>query len=269
MSTIKPFFLLLVLALSSLALAQHQTQQEALTENPSAISDATSSCDVTFLSGSGETATKLCVTANGNIAQFSVQGQEMIAVGVIGEGYGICDETSNVAYYDYAYEDSGNWDPATFSQSGNVITVTRLTKDGIWQLKQTITNVAATATSPGSVKVSMALKNLSGVSRFAYILRYADVDAASDNKGNDFDYTLETAYGLEPSFNRGLGLTNGTFTFDHQALAEQVFDGPAPCNLLANLAPQPFHGDGAIVQFWDFTVAKNTSKTVVSTYKPI
>lgn len=257
-----------VLVLSSFALAQDQTQQAAA-EAGSTSPDATTTCDVTFSSGTGANATQFCVTANGNITQFSVQGQEMIAVGVIGEGYGFCDETSGLAYYDYAYEDSGNWGSATLTHSGNVVTVTRLTNDGIWQLKQTITNVPATSTGPGSAKVSMALKNLSGVSRLAYILRYADVDAASDPTGNDFDYTGQSAFGLDQSFNRGLGLTNNTFTFDQQALAQNTFSGPAPCNILANLANQPFHGDGSIILFWDFTVAHSATKTVVSTYKPM
>src|SRR5450755_4488538 len=127
--TRKSMLFAVVLTLSSLALAQHKTQQEALAEGVHG--NSTTTCDVTYSSGSGGVATKLCVTVNGNIAQFSVAGEEMIAVGAIGEGYGICDATSGVAYYDYAYEESGNWGPSTFSVSGNTITVSRLTADGI------------------------------------------------------------------------------------------------------------------------------------------
>jgi hypothetical protein len=267
--TRKSMLFAVVLALSSLALAQHKTQQEALAEGVHG--NSTTTCDVTYSSGSGGVATKLCVTVNGNIAQFSVAGEEMIAVGAIGEGYGICDATSGVAYYDYAYEESGNWGPSTFSVSGNTITVSRLTADGIWSLKQTISNTPATTSSPGAVKVAMALKNKTGISRTAYLLRYADVDADGDVSGNDFDFTSETAYGLEPGFGRGLQSFNNTYngSFGQLAYAQGIFNGPNPCSPFANIAAQPFHGDGSIVQFWDFTANGGASNSVVSTYKPI
>jgi hypothetical protein len=262
-----------VLTLSSMTLAQRKTQREALDEQPSAVGNATATCEVTFSSGTGTNATQFCVTANGNIAQFSVDGLEMIAVGAIGEGYALCDVSSSIAYYDYAYEDSGNWGSPTFSQSGNIVTITRLTSDGIWQLKQTITNVPATTTAPASAKVSMALKNLSGVSRYAILWRYADVDADGDITGNDFDFTSQTAYGLEPGFGRGLGITNNTFNLkfpvDQNSYVQAGYAGPAPCSTYGNVAVQPFHNDGSIVQFWYFLAQHNVANTVVSTYKPI
>ncbi len=261
----------LVLTLCSLALAQQKTQKEYLAEHSSATGDATTVCNVTFSSGTGSTTTQFCVTVNGNIAQFSINGEEMIQVGVIGEGYGVCDTYSGIAYYDWAYQDSGNWGTPTFTQVGNVITVTRLTIDGIWQLKQTITNIPATATAPGSAKVSMALKNLSAIARNAYLLRYADVDADSITTPNDFDYTSQTAYGLRPGFYRGFGSTNNTFNtaIGQTAFTQNMYIAPNPCNPYLNLAAQPFVGDGSIVQFWYFKATPNTMKTVVSTYKPI
>jgi hypothetical protein len=149
--------LFVIVALSSLAVARDKAR-DVLTEGASPSGYATSTCDVTFSSGSSTNATKFCVTVNGNIAQFSVAGGEMIAVGGVGEGYGICDTSTGVEYYDYAYLDSGNWLSPTFTHSGNVVTITRKTTDGIWQLKQTITNVPATAGGPGSAKVAMAVK---------------------------------------------------------------------------------------------------------------
>jgi hypothetical protein len=268
--TLKLF--LAVLALSSLALAQHQKQPSV----PSApISpDATTTCKASFLSGSGLNQTAFCITVNGNIPQFSVAGLEMIQNGQVGEGYGICDTTSNVGYFDYAYTDSGNWLSPTFTQNGNTVTITRKTSDGIWQLKQVITAIGATATGPGSVKVSMALKNLSGVDRNVILLRFADVDADGINSTNDFDFTSQTAWGTNPEgffSGRGLSITNATF---NSAITEGSFtlagfDGPDPCNPGANGAPQPFHGDGAIVQLRLFNAVHGTTTTVVSTYKPI
>ncbi len=269
---LKKVMFAVVLTLSSLALAQKQTQRQSFTEASSP--DATKTCDVTFASGTGFSGTKFCVTVNGNIAQFSVAGLEMIANGYTLEGYGLCDATANVAYYDWADFDSGNWASPSFTHNGNVVTVTRLTSDNNWKLTQTITNVPATATGPGSAKVSMALKNLSGVSREAYLLRFADVNAEGDLSGNDFDYTGQTAYALEPgddNSGRGLSSTNNTFKpdYDQTAFAQNTDNPPSPCNAFANTAPHPFHGDGSIVQFWGFRANPNATETVVSTYKPI
>jgi len=263
--------LFVVVALSSLAATRDKTR-DVVSDGASPSGDATSICDVTFSSGSSTNATKFCITVNGNIAQFSVAGGEMIDVGGVGEGYGICDTSTGVEYYDYAYLDSGNWLSPTLAHSGNVVTITRKTTDGIWQLKQTITNVPATASGPGSAKVAMALKNLSNASRAAYLMRYADVDADGDGAGNDFDFTAQTAFGLEPHSNRGLGSTNNTFNikFGQDTFAQSANGGPHPCNAFVNFAPQPFHGDGSIVQFWAFPMGGlNSAHTAVSTYKPI
>src|ERR1035438_2380533 len=267
----KSMLFAVVLTLSSLALAQHKGQQQQARPEGALVGDSTTTCSATFTSGTGLTATKFCVTVNGNIPQFSVGGEEMIQVGAYQEGYGFCDTTSGISYYDYAEYDSGNWGAPTFTHSGNVVTVTRLTSDGIWSLKQTITNLPANATGPGSAKVSMALKNLSGVSRTAYLYRYTDVDADGDIGGNDFDFTAETAYGLEPGLNLGLASTNNTFnyTIGQIAYAQNTSSGPDPCSPLGFVAPQPFTGDGSIVQFWYFTLGHNALKTVTSTYKGI
>jgi len=256
------------------ALAQRQTQKEAFAENPSALGNATTTCDVTFATGTDVNATQFCVTANGNITQFSIDNQEMIAFERIGEGYAICDATGSRSYYDYAYEDSGNWQVTkAFSHNGNVVTITRLTIDGIWSLKQTITNVPATNTSPAAAKVSMALTNHSGQQREVILWRYADIDADSDDDGNDFDFTYETAFGLEPGFHRGLSLTNNTSsvtTTDQNVYAQNTSAGPDPCTTYGStVANQPFQGDGSVVAFWSFTANPGKTTTFVSTYKPI
>ncbi len=100
---------------------------------------------------------------------------------------------------------------------------------------------------------------------------FADVDANSDISDNDFDYTSQTVYGLEPGFSRGLSSTNNTFNsaIAQTAFAQDVSYGPDPCAPADNVASEPFNGDGSIAQFWNFDVAHNATKTVVSTYKPI
>jgi hypothetical protein len=263
---------LAVLALSSCALAQRHNAQPLASESDGP--EASTTCKITFSSGSGQTATQFCVTQNGNITQFSVNGLEMIDVGLVGEGYGLCDTSNNTRYYDYASHDSGNWLSSVFNQKGVNVVVTRKSSDGIWQLKQTITNQPATSFSPGSAKITMALTNLSGVDRSVALLRWADVDADGDAANNDFDFTSQTAYGTDPEgffAGRGLSITNSNFppgvTTGSFTLAKP--DAPDPCNAGADGAPQPFHGDGSIVQYRLFNAAHGTTTTVVSTYKPI
>ena len=265
----KWMLLIAVLAVSSLVLAQtnQPTQEEAAAL---AAPSATISCAYSFSSGSGNNYTQYCLTVNGNIVQFQrPSGVEYINYGVVTEGYGVCDLHSGAAYYDYASGDSGNWSPTNLvSSTATSVKLSRVTSDGLWQLTQTITQVNATAKSPGAVTVTMAIKNLTGITRTVYLLRFADVDAAGTTT-NDFDYTLETSYGLKPGSSWGLGLTNNTETFSHMAFTQDVYYGPAPCNWSANVAPQPFQGDGSIAHIYAIAVAKNATKTVILTYKPI
>ncbi len=270
----KWMLLIAVLVLSSLVLAQtHQpTQKEAAAL---AASPDTTSCAYSFSSGSGTNYTQYCLTVNGNIVQLQrPSGVEYISYGLVSEGYGVCDLYSNTAYYDYAANDSGNWSPTTLvSSTATSVKLNRATIDGIWQLTQTITQVKATAKSPGAVTVTMAIKNLTGITRTVYLLRFADVDAAGQTT-NDFDYTLETAYGLKtystPGGNSwGLGLTNNTESFGHMAFTQNDYNGPPPCNWNVNMAPQPFEGDGSIGHIYTIVVPKSATKTVTLTYKPM
>jgi hypothetical protein len=263
---------IIVFGLASLGLAQENTTPQIL--DPQSQGDATETCSVTYSSGTGQTATQFCITANGNIGQFSIGGVELVATtrAATGEGYGVCDYTPNVEYYDYGYGDSGNWLSPTFIHTGNVVTVTRKTSDGIWQLKQTLTNVPANTTGPASVKIAMALKNLSSSPRAVYLMRYStvlNIGALGDFLSSDFDYTAETAYGLIPNFGRGLSTTNNTFAFSHLAFSQRTPAGPFPCRALNLIASQPELGSFSIMQFWSLTIPAHGSKTVVSTYKPI
>jgi hypothetical protein len=257
--------LAVVLTLTSLALAQGHPPLQ--TGGGASSPAATQTCDVTYSSGSNENATSFCVTVNGNLPQFTIAGGGTISNA---EGYGICDATSGGIYYDWAYEDSSNWETATLSQSGNLVTVTRTTSDGIWQLTQKISNVNATSSGPGSAKVSMTLKNLSTANRSAYILRWAQV-APDFRLTNDYDYTQRTAYGIIPGSTLGLGSTNNTFKVNvvPQAFIMDTILAPNPCTPFANLAPRPFVGSGSIVQSWFLTVGNGKTVTVTSTYKPI
>ena len=103
--------------------------------------DATQTCQSTFTSGSVSTLLKFCVTVNGNITQLeSPQNIEFISHGGFAEGYGVCDSTAGKAYFDYATNDTGNWNAPVRTQPGGANTfplkIVRTTADGIWTLTQ-------------------------------------------------------------------------------------------------------------------------------------
>jgi hypothetical protein len=232
---------------------------------------ATSTCSFTFTSGAGETFQKFCVTANGNITQFEApQGKEHIAVGAVGEGYGICDFSHNVSYTDYAdFGDSGNWNPATLvSQTAKSVKIARTTSDGIWTLTQTITQVTGNVPS---AKVAMTLKNNSGISRIVFLLRYADVDAGGVFL-NSLDATNKSAFGWNSRAGGnpfGLLLQNAVPTsVSHQGFTQTVPQGPDPCDEFTHLANGTQTGaDGSIAMDYAVNLAKGASTTVTVAYK--
>jgi len=240
--------------------------------------NATTTCAVSYASGTGDAATTYCVTVNGTITEFSRAANEMINVGTVGEGYGLCDLGTNVGYYDYSYGDSGNLLASTFTTpSAHTAVSTRITSDGIWQITNTITGTPATGTSAGKVTVKMAIKNISGIARSAHVLRYADVDADGDIPDNDFDWTINTVTGQystgSNSFGYGLQLVNQTFTSAfptgfHNEYANSTFVGPDPCSPFANISTQPFHGDGSEMALYGATWAKGAVKTITVAYVP-
>src|SRR5215469_8197369 len=272
--TRKPLLLAVVFTLSSWVVAQAGNNSD---NTSAAVTPADTTCAYIFHSGSNWTETQYCVTANGNITQFSnPAGSDNIAGGVWpSEGYGICDffPASPVAYYDYATNDSANWGPTTLrSSTATSVKFVRTTSDGIWQLTQTITELPATAQSPASAKVTMALKNLTGVPRTAYLMRFADIDAFNQFANNDFQVAYRTvsgsnfdSYGLTLTANTFFPGLVGSFILNTGAV------GPDPCNPAANaVSAGSFHGDGAALELHDFNpVPKLGTKTVIMTYKPM
>ena len=269
----KLFLFMMVVGLSSWAAAQAGNKSAATN---AAITPADSTCAYTFHSGSGWTETQYCVTANGNITQFSnPAGSDNIAGVWPSEGYGVCDffPATPVSYYDYATNDSGNWGPATLlSSTATSVKFVRLTSDGLWQLTQTITETPANAQSPASAKVTMTLKNMTGVPRTAYLMRFADIDAFNQFANNDFLVAYRTVSGS--NFD-SYGLTLTANTFFPGLVGSFILNtggvGPDPCNPAANaVSAGSFHGDGAALQVHYFNpIPKGGSKTVIMTYKPM
>lgn len=263
----KSIFLLAVLAVSMVAWGQ-QSQPHV---------PDTSTCSFNYGSGSGETSTTYCLSDNGNIVQFaSPAGYEMIDVGLIYEGYGVCDLNDpnsifdDVAYFDYARTNSGNWG-ATVVSAPNATTrkFVRTTADGIWQLTQTIKQIKANAASAGSVKITMALKNLSGAARPARVIRMADVEAG-DYAHNHFIADHNSASGVEFGGYGLMLIANTLSAINHSGFAQTTYTGPDPCNYGVNLANAPFVGDGSILHLYYFPIVNpGATRTVIMTYKPI
>lgn len=232
--------------------------------------DATQTCQSTFTSGSVSTLLKFCVTANGNITQLeSPQNIEFISHGGFAEGYGVCDSTAGKAYFDYATNDSGNWNAPVRTQPGGANTfplkIVRTTADGIWTLTQNFSR------NPGEryAKITMTLKNNTAISRTASLVRYADVDApfGATEFTNTFDFTFSAGLGFVRG-NFGLAIQNGTPPAAHTAFVQNVSFGPDPCNPFANVPAATFTGDGSVGIVFPFTVPKTSAKTVAVIYRP-
>lgn len=263
MTFAKLIFPAVLLAWSTTALGQ---QSESTAE------PLTTACSFSYSSGPLQTFTRYCLSGNGNIVQFdSPSGFEYINNGGLLEGYGICDVNPNVAYYDYASIDTGNWGPTTVTMTNATTKVfVRNTADGIWQLTQTITQIKASAASTGSVKITMALKNLSIINRNVTLLRIANVNNGPVATNDEFVSSLNSAFGQEPGASWGLGLTTNTFTFAHNGLVWHLpLAGPDPCHYVTNVRNVAFVGDGAIGHVYAITVPKGATKSVSMTYKPI
>jgi hypothetical protein len=265
----------LILSLTSVALAQERVQPNPATTSVEADSShATQDCQVTYSSGTFNTATQFCITVNGNIPQFAVRRNQVFAPAGSAadlEGYGFCDVTAGQRYMDHAAYDNDSWNASTLKQAGNTVTVTRTTADGNWQLTQTIVNLPATPSAVGSAKVTMQLKNLSSVGRFANLVRYASSNIAFVSNvynASEFSAIGEFEYGV------GLMITVNNFPsgFGEEAYVQNIQSGPDPCAPLTFEEPTlPFVGLGSIVAEWETAktkpIAPGGVATVTSTYR--
>ena len=289
-------FVVLVALLSFTALSFAQVRNSELSEKPGFSTDqylvqplaakaaspvlpATTTCAKTYSSGTGDAKFTFCITVNGNIVQLSRAGFEMIRVGQVGEGYGICDFTSGAHYFDYAYTDSGNLLGSTLTFPNATTAVSsRISSDGIWQFTSTITNVPATPQAVGRVTLKTVVKNLTGISRNIFFLRWADVDADGSTGNNDFDWDINSATAMfapktASDFGHGLALFNNTFNLPtgfHNNYSLNTFNGPDPCSPFTNISTQPFHGDGSVMSLdGTVSVAPGGTRAFIVTYHPL
>ncbi len=263
--------MLLVMSIALAMVAWSQVENPPTSSTYGYTSGAPSTtCAYSFSSGSGRTFTHYCLTQNGNIVQFSnPRNIQFFNPATVSEGYGLCDFQAPAPYYDYAANAQG-WGPTVTSRrDSKTVRFFRRTLDAQWELSQEITQVEAAPTSPGSVKVVMTLKNLSGDDRVVVLVRHANVDANQSAFDDRFYATRNFAYGAEPGLSFGLGLTTNTFEFNGVGLTQFVPSGPNPCAVTENASFDQFAGDGSIGMVYSMTIPAGASRTVRMTYKPL
>jgi hypothetical protein len=276
----KLFLAVIVLSLSSLTFAgtlnatpdnnQQQTapgqQKAADAQAPHSIL-ASGTCAFNFSSGSNNTFLSYCVSANGNVFNLVTPVNQQQLFGR--EGYGICDINSNTEYFDYGLTgDTTNWQAATvLSHTATKVKIARTTSDGIWTLTQTIAQIP----SSSSVKVTMALKNNTGVSREVQLSRFADIDAGGLTH-SVLDATINDAMifnsvGRGNSF--GLALQNvGTSPFTYLGFVQNTSAPLLPCTPFTHQVIGPIvNTDGAGVMTYVITIPARATKTVNVGYK--
>jgi len=242
---------------------------------------STTTCSHTFsVPGPLNSFLSYCVTANGNIASLQgPTGFDYVAQGTVGEGYGVCDLSTGTSYFDWAYTDSGNWGaPVLLSSTTSAVKIARTTSDGLWTLTQTIAK--QTGAQPYA-KITMALKNNSGITKDAYLVRYADVDPANAPSTDStfvesFDSSQYSAWGYEALNNSGgepplglmieeIGQPNVPYGFE--GLDQNTSAGPNPCNPTANYGGYQASVDGSVEFLWLLELTAEKTGTVNAKYE--
>ena len=226
---------LLGLLLTSAGFGQNLQQHMA---TQAAVPAATTDCFATLTSGTGATAFNFCVTQNGNVLSLeSPAGAEHIRVGVLMEGYTICDHTLGLRYWDLgAYSPNGTFlTPIVLEPNGPntlPLTITRTTWDSIYTLKQVFSRNVADR----SVIVTMSLSNnditFTG-SRSVSLWRSTDfdVDGNTSNWGGaskDSAFAWNNVAGLSPGGHGG-ALTTQSLAIPHTAGVTTFGTGDPAC----------------------------------------
>jgi hypothetical protein len=234
--------------------------------------DSSTDCAFTFTSGTGNTFLNYCVSSAGNILVLETPEGHPEMSPDAGEGYGICDANTNTAYFDWGgFLDSGNWgSPIVLSQTPTTVKIARTTNDGIWTLTQTITQISG---DTPEVKITMAVRNNSGIAREAVLMRYADVDADA-NDIDELDATFGTAMAYNSTFTGdggapfGLSLQNeGNTPFSFDAFSQSTFIPPNPCSPFFFAAGPLESTDGSIVQLYFMPLNPFKSGNVIVSYR--
>ena len=157
---------------------------------------AATGCTYNQSSGTGATLFATCETVNGNMVKFTSPASIQNIGGAI-EGYGVCDYTNQLRYYDWggggnsAGKGSGflGWQtPKLISSSP--LKISRTTIDGELTLMQLFTRT----NSDYILKITMTLVN-HGAAKTMRLTRLANINANSTSN-NDFIETFDSVLGV-------------------------------------------------------------------------
>ncbi|HKV80391.1 MAG TPA: hypothetical protein VJP02_19740 [Candidatus Sulfotelmatobacter sp.] len=246
------------------------------------LTPATATCTYFFtVPGKLNSFLSFCVTVNGNIVSLqSPSGFDSIAQGGAGEGYGVCDISTGVSYFDWAYTDSGTWGaPVLLSSTATAVKIARTTTDGLWTLTQTISKQAG---AQPFAKITMALKNNTGITKDAYLVRYADVDPSNapftdTSFLESFDSSQYSAWGYG-ALNNSVGAASlglmleeigqPNVPYGFEGIAQNTSAGPNPCNPGGNYAGYQASVDGSVELLWILELGAEKTGTVNAKYEP-
>jgi hypothetical protein len=184
------------------------------------VTRASTSCDNVFSAGPISKRVRFCISNDGNVVGFSIRSRltqlelwqpiDNIRVGVIGEGYVLCDLDSKATSFDAGFDRSG-WGPSVVIQPNGPntlpLTIKRKTTDGRFELTQ----VFSVETSSREILIAMGVKNLSASPAHLALVRYADFDLNGTSGGDVYIRSRDSVFGREGDV---MSLTSLVPTFD-------------------------------------------------------
>ena len=233
-----------------------QTKPVPVTEN-------SSTCFSTYITGAGSTFLSFCITNTGNIMQLqNPAGHYYIS----SEGYALCSsyDSANQAplpvAYDAAYFES-DWGAPTITQPGGPntfpLTIVRVSTGG-FKLTQTFSR----DTIEDDITVSMALVNQSGSTRYNVRLdRYVDADA-DNTTSNIYGRSADNIYSYVDG-GRGITLGDVTRTVTHSTAVHTYGTWIRnSCNQASIATPTPYQDGVGRISYLVGTMNNGTSKSV-------
>ena len=157
---------------------------------------AATSCTYNQSSGTGATLFATCETVNGNVVKFTSPATIQSIGGAI-EGYGVCDYTNQLRYYDWGGGGNSGGKGTGFVGwktpvliSSSPLKISRTTANGDLTLTQTFSRT----NSDYILKITMTLVN-HGAAKTIRLTRLANINA-NNTTNNDFIETFDSVLGV-------------------------------------------------------------------------
>jgi hypothetical protein len=190
--------------------------------------EETNVCFSTHTAGVGPTFMQICISSHGNLVKFeSPAGFEQIGqFNVFRDGYAICSQAPGAGpNTNHAFDAGGGeagWGPPIVTQPNGAntfpLTITRLTADGMFQLKQTF----ARDTKEQDVTITMSVVNKSvGPRENVRISRYFENDVDNNSALSRLSRGVDSVWGWVEGAH-AFSLTALTFPTPHVTQLESL-----------------------------------------------